>query len=98
MREWTEDERRLCRNHCAKFGDPPCFSVAKHIDPCTACAREAKEATRRKLMVEFMDLNGRPLRCLDELVQCVQKCRGYYRVFFTDGCQMLAHRVPARYQ
>ncbi len=36
MSEWTEELRDRCREHCACYGEPPCFQIDDE-PPCEDC-------------------------------------------------------------
>jgi len=38
---YTETEKAACRNRCAEFGDPPCFTLTGDNPPCDGCKDKA---------------------------------------------------------
>ena len=42
---WTDELRDRCRNHCAFYGDPPCFELHKLTRDCPEPLTPCRECT-----------------------------------------------------
>lgn len=55
MGAWTTGERWTCSERCAEVGDPPCWDLGEHCDPCEDCAGAPipEDAEQRRVVNEL---------------------------------------------